>query len=47
MAELARAHGIRVVLSSVLPVDDGDREGYAVMAPLAEKAFEASLRRKP
>jgi lysophospholipase L1-like esterase len=26
MAELARAHGIRVVLASVLPVDDGDRD---------------------
>jgi len=26
MAELAKAHGIRVVLASVLPVDDGDRD---------------------
>jgi lysophospholipase L1-like esterase len=110
MAELARAHGIRVVLASVLPVDDGDRDqqgqplnrtrcrppaqiaelnrwlrryaaehghvyldyagamaddrgmlkadlsddglhpnakGYAVMAPLAEKAISVSLRRRP
>ncbi len=109
MAELARVHGIRVVLSSVLPVDDEDRDaqgqllnrtrcrppgeivelnrwlrryaeehahvyldyaaamadergrlkpdlsddglhpnakGYAVMAPLAEKAVAAALGRK-
>lgn len=110
MAELARLHGIRVVLSSVLPVDDDDRDaqgqllnrsrcrppaaiaelnrwlrrfaaeqghvyldyaaamsdergmlkadlsddglhpnakGYAVMAPLAERAVAAALGRKP
>lgn len=110
MAELARAHRIRVVLCSVLPVDDGDRDaqgqplnrtrcrppaaiaelnrwlrgyaeahghvyldytaavadekgmlradlsedglhpnakGYAMMAPLAEKAITAALGRKP
>ena len=110
MADLAKAHGIHVVLSSVLPVDDDDRDaqgqplnrtrcrppgliaelnrwmrdyagghgqvyldyaaaladekgmlkaelsedgvhpnakGYAVMAPLAEKAIAAALRKKP
>jgi lysophospholipase L1-like esterase len=30
MAELARAHGVRVVLASVLPVDDGDRDAQGV-----------------
>jgi len=30
MAELAKAHGIRVVLASVLPVDDGDRDAQGV-----------------
>ena len=110
MAELARLHGIRVVLCSVLPVDDDDRDahgqplnrtrcrppaqiaelnrwlrryaeehghtyldyasamaddkgmlkadlsddglhpnarGYAVMAPLAEKAVAAALKKRP
>jgi lysophospholipase L1-like esterase len=30
MAELAKTHGIRVVLASVLPVDDGDRDAQGL-----------------
>src|SRR5690554_5709509 len=44
MTELAQAHGIQVVLCSVLPAHDYSwSKGYAIMQPLVEQAIARAL----